>query len=123
MQKRQLVVLAVVILSAVAVFAKGKTIVKVEVPNGTEDRAYKYRQSGLPGLINGTKTEDAVFMVNVIVESEHARLKCYEGHKGCSPLGPGTYSAEQEKDSLWISQEIPITHKIVKDHWKVVGSW
>jgi hypothetical protein len=61
--------------------------------------------------------------LNVIIDSEHARLKCYEGHKGRSPLGPRTYSAEQEKDSLWISQEIPVTHKIVKDHWKVVGSW
>ena len=110
------------LLCAVSVFAMKKQI-KVEVPKGTEDRAYTGQGGGLIGVAVGERTRDVVFMLNVIVDGEHARLKCYESHKGCSPLGPGIYDAEQDKDSLWVSQTLPMTHKIVRDHWKVVGSW
>lgn len=107
----------------VVAFGKHKTIVKVTVPGTTEDRAVQSRGAGLFGAIAGTKTTDVVFMVNVVIDGEHARLKCYEQHKGCSPLGSGDYEGELDGNSLWISQQIPITHKIVRDHWKIAGSW
>jgi hypothetical protein len=51
-------------------------------------------------------------MVNAIINGDHARLKCYENHKGCTALGPGTYDAEIEKDSVWILITKPVTHEL-----------
>ena len=100
-----------------------KQPVKVQIPTQTEDRAFKYRNPGLAGAFEGTKTSDAVFMVNAVVNGDHARLKCDENHHGCSALGPGEYDAEIEKDNVWIITTMPVTHKVIRDHWKVSGSW
>jgi hypothetical protein len=121
--KKVAAVLVIGMFACTGAFAHKKTIVKVTVPMGTEDRAVQSRGAGVLGLIHGTKTDDRVFMLNVSIDGEHARLKCYESHKGCSPLGAGDYEGELDKDSIWITQQIPLTHKMQRDHWKVVGSW
>jgi hypothetical protein len=105
------------------VFAAKKEPVKIEIVEKTEDRAFKYRNPGLIGAFEGTKTENLVFMVNAIINGDHARLKCYENHRGCTALGPGTYDAEVEKDNVWIITTVPVTHRVIRDHWKVTGSW
>lgn len=124
------VFLAAALFIASPAMAGHKQVVDVTVPGETEERAYREGQDGgLVGLTKGSATKDVVFMLNVIVNGEHARLKCYENHKGCSPLGPGTYKAELEKSdnnnrpSLWISMTLPISHKVIRDHWEVVGTW
>lgn len=121
--KKILAVAVIGLFLGTTAFAHKKQIVKVTVPTGTEDRAVQSRGAGLIGAIQGTKTTDVIFMLNVVIEGEKARLKCYEQHKGCSPLGPGDYEGELDKDSLWITQQIPVTHKMVRDHWKIVGSF
>jgi len=30
---------------------------------------------------------------------------------------------ELKKDSVWITQTIPLTGKVVRDHYKIKGSW
>ncbi len=62
-------------------------------------------------------------MVNAIINGDHARLKCFENHRGCTAIGPGFYDAEVEGYDIWISIEMPVTHQIVRDHWKVSGTW
>lgn len=52
-------------------------------------------------------------MVNAFVNADHARLKRYENHKGCTALGPGEYEAEIDKDSVWIAMPAPVTHKLI----------
>jgi hypothetical protein len=89
----------------------------------TEDRAIKYQNGGLIGAIQGARTADVVFMVNAVINQDHARLKCYENHRGCTALGPGEYDAEIDKDNVWIITTMPVTHKEIRDHWKVSGSW
>src|SRR5437868_5496621 len=119
---KKVVLLAFVLVSLCAMAVR-KSAVKVEVLQASEDRPYEFHGSGLIGAAMGSRTRDVVFMLNAIVEGEHARLKCYENHKGCSPVGPGTYEGELKGDDLWISVTVPVTHKTVRDHWKVVGSW
>jgi hypothetical protein len=115
-------VIAVMSLSSLAL-ASTKQSMKIQVVAPTEDRAVKYRKAGLVGAFEGTKTSDVVFMVNAIINGDHARLKCFENHRGCTALGPGDYDAEIEKDNVWIVTTVPVTHKVIRDHWKVSGSW
>jgi hypothetical protein len=103
--------------------SKAVQTVNVEVASQAESRAVKHENPGLIGAIQGVRTTDVVFMVNVIINGEHARLKCYENHRGCTNIGPGNYKGEMEKDNVWISMEVPLTHQIVRDHWKVSGTW
>jgi hypothetical protein len=103
--------------------ASKKQTTKIQIMAQTEDRAIKYQNGGLIGAIQGARTADVVFMVNAVVNQDHARLKCYENHRGCTALGPGEYDAEIDKDNVWIITTMPVTHKEIRDHWKVSGSW
>ena len=112
--------LAVFIISApISTFANKKQTVKVTLAEHTEDRAFKIDR----GLIRGEQTDNEVFMVNVIINGEHVRLSCDENHRGCTALGPGTYDGELQNDNVWIRATVPLTHKVVRDHWKIEGSW
>ena len=102
---------------------KPKEMVKITIAAPSEDRAVRYQNGGLIGAIQGAKTADVVFMVNAIIDGDHARLKCNEGHRGCTALGPGEYDAEIKKDDVWVIMTMPVTHKVIRDHWKVSGSW
>jgi hypothetical protein len=103
--------------------ASKKQTTKIQIMAQTEDRAIKYQNGGLIGAIQGARTADVVFMVNAVINQDHARLKCYENHRGCTALGPGEYDAEIDKDNVWIITTMPVTHKEIRDHWKVSGSW
>jgi hypothetical protein len=83
--------------------SKTKEIMKVEVvQTNTED--IKYRNAGLIGALQGVQTKNLVFSVNAIVNGEHTKLECKEGHRGCTSMTPGTYDGEFDgKKSLWIS--------------------
>jgi hypothetical protein len=120
---KKALVAMMVLFVGVAFAGKKPTTVKVEVPTGTENRAFESHGSGLIGAAVGSRTRDVVFMLNVVVNEQNARLKCYENHGGCSPLGPGTYDGELKGEDLWISFTKPLTNQVVRDHWKVVGSW
>jgi hypothetical protein len=72
--------------------------------------------------------------MKVIVNGEHARLKCYENHSACHFLGVGTYDAElktheewtyggPEDPDLWIHYIRPLDHVDIREYWKVDGSW
>jgi hypothetical protein len=75
--------------------------------------------------LSGRKTHTDAATMNVIVNGEHALLDCYEHRKGCTTIGPGKYYGELDVDgrSIWINHEIPITHKPVRDHYVIAGSW
>ena len=104
---------------------KSPKIVQVEVVAPSEDRAVKYVSPGLFGAFQGVKTANVVFTVNVIIDGDHARLTCYEQHRGCTAIGPGKYDGEVAKDSrsLWISFPQPVSHAIIRNHWKIAGTW
>ena len=71
------------------------------------------------------RTTEVVFMVNALINGDHARLKCYENHRGCTALGPGMYTAEMDEKNgdIWIVIVIPVSHKTIRDHWRVAGTW
>jgi hypothetical protein len=71
----------------------------------------------------GRRTHTDTASIKVIVNGEHALLDCYEHRKGCGTIGPGKYFGEQDGDGIWINYQMPITHKPVRDHYKIAGSW
>jgi len=122
--KKTVAITGLLLLFVSSAFAIKKQI-KVTIAAPSEDRSVKVEGSGLIGAIAGTRTTDVVFMVNAIIDGDHARLKCYENHRGCTALGPGDYDAEidEKHGDVWIQIVVPVSHKIVRDHWRVSGTW
>lgn len=103
-----------------------KTAVKVQVvDNQTEVQSEDRRTNGgLIGALSGRRTLTDSVSVQAVINEEHAKLDCFEHRKGCSTIGPGVYDAEMDdKGGVWISYEMPLTHKKVTNHYVVRGSW
>jgi hypothetical protein len=82
--------------------------------------------SNIAIAIRGRKiTHTDAATMKVIINGEHAYLDCYEHHKGCTPIAPGTYSGEMDgKDGgVWVTYDMPLTHKSMRQHYIVAGSW
>ena len=71
----------------------------------------------------GRETHTDSASLNVIINGEHALLDCYERATGCSTIAPGKYYGERKDDGIWVSYQMPITHKPVRNHYKIAGSW
>jgi hypothetical protein len=116
-----------------AMAPKGKnTAVKIEVVEQSEGMQGKYQLGGLTGAIQGQKTYNTATSTKTIINGDHALLMCYENHKGilkgCDFLGVGTYDGEMKQSShsepdVWVYYIRPVDHKIIREHWKVSGSW
>jgi hypothetical protein len=78
---------------------------------------------GIVPALTGRQTHTDATTINVIVNNEHATLDCYEHRTGCTTIGPGKYYGEFDGESLWIDYEMPLTHKPVRNHYKIAGSW
>jgi hypothetical protein len=78
---------------------------------------------GIVPALTGRQTHTDTATLNVIVKGEHATLDCYEHRTGCTTIGPGKYYGEFDGESLWIDYEMPLTHKAVRNHYKIAGSW
>jgi hypothetical protein len=104
---------------------KGQERIKVEVTEQAAEMGIKYQGGGVIGAAKGNRTYSEIYFVNVVIEKEHARLKCFENHRGCTAIGPGIYDGVlQRKDGdIWITINMPLTHVVVRDHWKVYGTW
>jgi hypothetical protein len=134
--KKHLLLFAIVSLALPAVgVKKNLKTVKIQVVSQAEEMGHKF---GSSGSIIGRRTFSEVYMVNAIIEGDKARLKCFENHQGCTAIGPGFYDAEIDLRGkaeyggnghkgngadVWILVRMPITHQIVRDHWKVSGTW
>ena len=70
----------------------------------------------------GRRTHTGTANIYVIVNGEHALLDCYE-RAGCATIVPGKYYGERDGDGIWISYQMPVTHKPARDHYKIAGSW
>jgi hypothetical protein len=101
---------------AIPASAKEKEQIKVEVVS-TDTREFK------SGEWKGGRRFNVVFAMNTIIKGEHVKLECYENRKGCTALTPGVYDAEFDGKSVWTTSELPLTHKQVREHWKVAGGW
>lgn len=72
--------------------------------------------------LTGRRTHTDTSTIFVIVNGEHALLDCYERRTGCATVAPGKYYAEQEGDGIWVSYQMPVTHKQLRNHYKIAGS-
>lgn len=99
------------------------------VDTRTQTQSEDVRGSGgalVPAVIaatTGRRTHTDTDTIYVIVNGEHAVLDCYERRTGCATIGPGKYFGELEGESLWVNYEMPLSHKALRNHYKVAGSW
>jgi hypothetical protein len=108
-----------------------KTAVMVEVvdtQNLTQSVDARGDMSGgiVGGIVAGTagrRTHTDTSTIHVIVSGEHVLLDCYERRKGCTTMGPGKYYGELDGDSIWVNYQMPLTHKTVRNHYVIAGSW
>lgn len=108
-----------------------KTFVMVEVVDGlnvTQSTDVRGDTSGgvAAAIVNGTtgrRTHTDTASVYVIFKGEHALLDCYEHATGCATIAPGKYYGERKGDGIWVSYRMPITHKPMRNHYKIAGSW
>jgi|SRR5580692_1004262 hypothetical protein len=111
---------------------KGKIAVKIDVVEQSAGMQGKYQYGGLIGAIQGQKTYITATSTKAIINGDHALLMCYENHKGtlkgCDFLGVGTYDGEIKPNShsepdVWVYYVRPVDHTIIREHWKVSGTW
>jgi hypothetical protein len=132
---RKLSALFAFCLLSVVLFAKDKKMsdVKVEVVEDSEG-FMMFEKTTL-----SKKSSTAAVVLKAIINGDHVMLTCYEQHRGCTFLGPGTYDGELKVHSgghihwstghdgmdpdLWVSFPRPLDHAMLKEHYKVSGSW
>jgi hypothetical protein len=73
--------------------------------------------------LTGRRTHTDAMSIYVIVNGEHALLDCYERRTGCATIAPGKYYGQLKANSIWIDYEMPLTHKPMRNHYKLAGSW
>jgi hypothetical protein len=102
-----------------------KTFVMVEVVDTTNlTQSSDTRNSGgLIPAVTGRRTHTDTASVRVIINGENVLLDCHEHRKGCGTIGPGKYFGERDGDGIWVNYQVPVTHKLVRDHYKIAGSW
>ena len=108
-----------------------KTSVIVEVvdtQNLTQSKDARGDTSGgvVGAVVNGTtgrRTHTDTSTIYVIVNGEHALLDCYERRTGCTTIGPGKYYGQLKGTSIWVNYEMPLTHKPLRNHYVIAGSW
>jgi hypothetical protein len=98
------------------------TVEVVDIENLTQSVDAR-GNGGIGPALTGRRTHTDTFTINVIVNGEHALLDCYEHRTGCTAIGPGKYFGELDGESIWIDYEMPLTHKPIRNHYKVAGSW
>lgn len=125
MKKTRFVVATLLFMFSLVAAQARREQIKVEIVAPSEDRSVKTQAGGLISAIAGARTTDVVFMVNAQINGDRAWLKCYENHRGCTVLGPGMYDAEMDEKhgDIWITIVVPVSHRIVRDHWRVAGTW
>jgi hypothetical protein len=103
------------------------TVEVVDTQNLTQSTDARGEGPGVVGVLvnnaTGRRTHTDTSSIYVIVNGEHALLDCYERRTGCATIGPGKYYGELEGDGIWVSYQISITHKQMRDHYKIAGSW
>jgi hypothetical protein len=107
-----------------------KTSVMVEVVDTKNLTQSADTRGEGPGVVSvlvndatGRRTHTDSSSIYVIVNGEHALLDCYERRTGCATMGPGKYYGERSNDGIWVSYRMPITHKPMRNHYKIAGSW
>jgi hypothetical protein len=101
-----------------------KSPITIEVVDATTlTESMDARSQGIVGALTGRRTHTDNSSIYVIVNGEHALLDCYERRTGCATIGPGKYYGVEDGDGIWVSHRMPITHKLMRDHYKVAGSW
>jgi hypothetical protein len=134
--RRTIVLLSLLATLSPGALGRDKKLVKVKVEVVDQEGIQGNTQGGgAIGAAVGRRVFTDAWTMRVIVNGEHAMLKCYENHHTCHFLGIGTYDAELKTHKnedygggpgdpdIWIHYIRPIDHVDIREHWKVDGSW
>jgi hypothetical protein len=102
---------------------KGAVIVEVVDTENLTQSVDARGNGGVVPALTGRRTHTDTSTIRVIINGEHAVLDCYEHRKGCTTMAPGKYYGELDGESVWVDYEMPLTHKPIRNHYKVAGSW
>jgi hypothetical protein len=102
---------------------KMHVIVEVEDRQNLTQSADMRSNGTVVGALTGRRTHTDTSSIYVVVKGEHALLDCYERRTGCTTIALGKYYGELEGDGIWVSYQIPLTHRWVRNHYKIAGSW
>jgi hypothetical protein len=117
-------------------WGKDKKLVSVKVEVISAEGVQE--NQGSTDTLKGREVVTDAWTMKVVINGDHAVLKCYENHNACHFLGAGTYDGELKthpnaaaKDyagyssdpDVWIHYIRPIDHRDIREHWKVTGSW
>ena len=70
-----------------------------------------------------TATVAEVFNLDVIINGEHVTLLCRD-KKGCENVQPAKYEGVVlGPTSMDLKFELPLSHKPIKRHYQIAGSW
>lgn len=135
MRNRWLLSIVLLLMSSSVLWGRDKdlTAVKVEVVKPSSG----FMTSGK--TMTSKKSSTTAVVLSAIINGEHVMLTCYEQHRGCTFLGPGTYDGELKTHTgghihwstghdgmdpdLWINFSRPLDHAVLREHYKVSGSW
>ncbi len=86
-------------------------------------RHQRWTRGSDPRSTTGRRTHTDTSKIYVIVNGEHALLDCYEHRTGCTTIGPGKHYGQSDGGSIWINYRTPLTHKPLRNHYAIAGSW
>ena len=107
----------VAVIMCTLLIAKDRAPVKVDVHETLESTS-----TGNFGP-SSHATYTSAYRMKVIINGENALLECWNRPQNCTYLGSQVYDGELSGKDIWISSQVPVTHKQVRDHWRIIGSW
>jgi hypothetical protein len=59
--------------------------------------------------------------IRATINGEHAVLECSTDK--CEEIAPGIYDGEIHKNEVHIMRTTPLTHKRIRETWRLIGAW
>ncbi len=111
------VVLIMLSLSVSSVARAKATPVKVEI------REVQEYTGATPSWSGGASTFTGAYKMKAVLNGEKVLLECWNRPQNCTYLGTQVYDGRLRGSDIWITSQVPVTHKQIEDHWRIIGSW
>jgi hypothetical protein len=71
----------------------------------------------------GVSTFTGAYRMKAVLNGEKVLLECWNRPQNCTYLGIQVYDGRVRGSDIWITFEVPVSHKQKQDHWRIIGSW
>ena len=73
--------------------------------------------------VGGVSTFTGAYRMKAVLNGEKVLLECWNRPQNCTYLSTQIYDGRVRGSDIWITSELPVTHKQKQDHWRIIGSW